>query len=114
MRELLPAWSGIPARRKGRPQVRFNRPCKTCARSTIVAGADKLQVGPASAVGKMRRPTARKRHEKISCAVFEHASVNQRKYTSNGVFRQFSRVSTLCISNPSQPPSQPGMVRRYE
>jgi hypothetical protein len=95
MGELLPAWSGIPARRKGRPQARFNRPCKTGARSIIVAGAEKLQLGPASAVGKMRRPTARKRHEIFSCAIFEHATVKQRKYTSNGLFRQFSRGFNL-------------------
>jgi len=78
---LLPAWSGIPARRKGRPQVRFNRPCTTGARSIIVAGADHLQVAPASAVGKMRRLTVRERHETFSCAVFEHATVKQHKYT---------------------------------
>jgi len=42
-------------------------------------------------MGRMRRPTARRRHEIFSCAVFEHATVKQRKYTSNGVFRQFFR-----------------------
>src|SRR6056297_1190078 len=101
---------GPVLRRAGRGACRFGStaPAKTGTCAIIVAGTEKLRVGPASGVGRMRRPTARRRHEIFIMRGFSNTlpssvtSILQLVFISN-----FPVVSTLCICHALQSHAHP-------